>query len=136
MSHCFFAYGTLQFPAVLEHAIGMTLPGTPARLADYRCLRFRGGDFPGAIECSGHSVEGMLYPGVDDALLARLDTFEGDLYVRRALAVEAELTSRTAFVYVVDARYRDRFAGDWNRSEFERWHLSAFLGRLAKGRYP
>lgn len=132
MSYSLFAYGTLSFPDVLEVVIGRRPEPTAATLADFRCERFVGGHFPGLVAGPGSRVHGVVYRDIDRATLARLDDFEGDLYVRRLLEVTVDGAPLTAFTYLVAARFQARFAGDWDREWFARHHKGEFIARLMR----
>lgn len=129
-----FAYGTLQFPEVLERVTGRRFQGVAARLPDHRCLRFVDREYPGVVPAPGVVTEGLLYPDLDAASVAALDRFEGPEYERVALRVEradgAEWP-REAWVYRVlpDARVRLSDQG-WSRTEFAVEGLARFLARL------
>jgi len=131
-----FAYATLQFPEVLRHVLGRDLPGAAARLHGYRRARFVSGGFPGLLPDATATVDGTLYCSLRPADLARLDDFEGDLYVRRLVPVTAALETQLAFVYLVAARHRRLFTGEWDADDFVVHELGAFLERIRRGRYP
>jgi len=132
LSYSVFTYGTLSFPDVLEVVVGRQWPGIEAALDGYRCARFVGGQFPGLIASPDDRVLGVVYRDIDRATLARLDDFEGDLYVRRLLEVTVDGAPLAAFTYLVAARFHARFAGDWDRDWFARHHKRAFIARLTR----
>lgn len=78
------------------------------------------GPFPG-IRAGSSTIEGEVYR-VDDAHLARLDAFEGDLFVRRSIALEGG-ASADAWILAIDregvpipsGRYADRVSGSRSR---------------------
>jgi hypothetical protein len=94
-----FFYGTLMAPRVLSRVcFGPNLPNSTtsrlslltfssALLPGYRRHRVVGADYPGIIENANSEVRGTLVTGLTDGDLWRLDTFEGDEYVRRKVKV-------------------------------------------------
>jgi gamma-glutamylcyclotransferase (GGCT)/AIG2-like uncharacterized protein YtfP len=133
MSYALFAYGTLQFDDVFATVMGQSRPSSAAVLRDHRRERFIGDIFPGLVPSPGDSVDGVVYHDIDRAMLARLDDFEGELYVRRLLTVEWDASHGMAFTYLVAGRYRGRFAGEWDPHWFARWQKAAFLARIKTG---
>jgi len=130
MSRFLFAYGTLQFPAVFRVVAGRTLPGDPAVLDGYARFLVRGQRFPGIVPYAGANTEGVLYRGVTDEDLARLDRFEGPLYERAALTVRSAGGARRAWCYVVAPRQRQRLSElAWDPADFEANYLAGFLRR-------
>jgi gamma-glutamylcyclotransferase (GGCT)/AIG2-like uncharacterized protein YtfP len=124
-----FAYGTLAVPAVLEAVTGRRFPGQEARLHGFarRCLRGR--IYPAVVAAPGALAEGRLYDGLDPATLARLDRFEGPLYVRRQLDVEPEDgAARPAEIYVLAEGARAELRPEpWDPGAFVAQHLAQYL---------
>jgi gamma-glutamylcyclotransferase (GGCT)/AIG2-like uncharacterized protein YtfP len=129
-----FAYGTLVFPEVLSAVAGRPLAREPATLEGYLRRGVIGEIFPAIVEGAEHDrVAGVLYAGLDSREWARLDRFEGDLYVRRRVTV----ARGDAFAYVLAARWRHRLAAQpWDPAAFARDHLAAFLARLTTAEDP
>jgi gamma-glutamylcyclotransferase (GGCT)/AIG2-like uncharacterized protein YtfP len=106
-----FVYGTL-LPGERNHLelLGARHEGTARTLPGWELVDL--GPFPGMREGAG-IVEGEVFV-VDDAHLARLDAFEGDLFVRRAIALaegEAEawiLATDQDGPTIPSGRYTDR----------------------------
>jgi gamma-glutamylcyclotransferase (GGCT)/AIG2-like uncharacterized protein YtfP len=124
-----FAYGTLAVPAVLEAVTGRRFRGQPARLRGFARQRLRGRIYPAVVAAPGASAEGRLYEGLDAATLARLDRFEGPLYVRRKLCVEPEGgAARPAEVYVLAEAARAELRPEpWDPGAFAAQHLARYL---------
>lgn len=127
-----FVYGTLMAPDVMQRVTGKTFHFVPATLADYARYRIKRRVYPAIIACSGGTVDGLLYTGVDDASLRRLDAFESGIYERRTVSVQrADGEQATAWVYVLAPSYTHLLRkAAWSLEEFKRVHLSAYLTRL------
>lgn len=98
-----FAYGTLMCADIMRAVSGCPeLAGTAGLLREHRRLCVRGEHYPGLVLQPGASVEGIVYHAVPAAAWARLDRFEGSLYVREAVEVElADATIRRVHTYLV-----------------------------------
>ena len=128
-----FCYGTLQFDDIMQQVSGRRFSGVLATLEHYACFTLRGEVFPGIVPAYGALTAGVMYTGLGDATMRRLDAFESDCYVRERVCVhDAAGRSLQAWAYVVRpdacALLSDQ---PWDRGRFERKHLAAFLRRLA-----
>jgi gamma-glutamylcyclotransferase (GGCT)/AIG2-like uncharacterized protein YtfP len=130
-----FSYGTLQFPEVLAAVTGCHLQGDKAVLDDYACYLVRERDYPGIIPERGAGVEGVVYTGIGETHLRKLDRFEGELYERaRVCVTDAEGNPQQAWTYVIRDALRDRLTRTpWSKEDFEVEHLPAFLKRCLAG---
>ena len=130
-----FSYGTLQFPAILSAVTGCHLEGDRAVLDDYACYLVKGKVYPGIIPEHGASVEGLVYTGIGEAHLRKLDHFEGELYGRvRVCVTDMEGNPLQAWTYVIRDAMRARLTRTpWNRKDFEVEHLPAFLEKCMAG---
>ncbi len=138
---CVFAYGTLQFDAVMEAVTGRRFVGVPASLPGYfrRGLLERTypgvapgvapGTAPGLTPGSDEQTPGLLYREVDAETLACLDVFESDIYDRLVLDVVTDAGDRVqAWVYVVAPPHRHRLSDQpWDPDAFLREHGEAFI---------
>jgi gamma-glutamylcyclotransferase (GGCT)/AIG2-like uncharacterized protein YtfP len=124
-----FCYGTLQFPAVMERVCGNHYPGVPAVLENFVCYTLREHSYPGIRPQPGASTPGLLYTGLGQAQLARLDAFENDCYRRERVVVsDAAERSCAAWAYVLQPQaYRLLSGEDWDRAWFERFYLRDYL---------
>lgn len=78
-------YGTENpQPEIISH-----LRLTPALLRNYSRRKVRNADFPGIIAQPNHTVLGTLISGLSNADMRWLDHFEGDMYKRVRIKVEA-----------------------------------------------
>ncbi|MEF8833859.1 MAG: gamma-glutamylcyclotransferase family protein [Halofilum sp. (in: g-proteobacteria)] len=132
-----FAYGTLQFPAIIEAVTGRPRVGTPAVLDGYARCGIRDQPFPGIVPRANHAVEGVLYADITPSERRRIDTFEGEPYRRETVRVRLpeEGTSIEAVTYVIRPRWRTIIsAAGWDPDEFARhWH-DTYVERVANAR--
>ena len=121
-----FACGTLEAPAVLRAVAGRAAPGEPARLRGYAALCVRGADYPGLLAREGAVTEGTLYRGLASREFARIDAYEGALYVCRSLDVETHAGARCeARVYLLRE-------GEEHQLDLQPWDRAAFLARAGR----
>lgn len=130
MNHCF-TYGSLMCEDIFTRVTGSVLSPVAATLAGYSRHPVVGTDYPGIRPAAGASLAGMLYRDVSALALARLDTFEGDEYVREALQVTlADGRTLTAWTYVFQPGEHHRLAtGSWDFEHFLREGKARFLVR-------
>ena len=117
-----FAYGTLMCTDIMRAVSGCPDPaGSAGLLRDHTRLCVRGEHYPGLVPRPGASVEGIVYHAVPAAAWARLDRFEGSMYVRAGVDVElADATVCRVLTYLV----RPELAG---LLEDRLWQLEDFL---------
>jgi gamma-glutamylcyclotransferase (GGCT)/AIG2-like uncharacterized protein YtfP len=117
-----FAYGTLMCADIMRAVSGYPEPARSTGLLRDHCrLCVRGQHYPGLVPHPGASVEGIVYPAVPEDAWARLDRFEGDLYVRTSVDVELpDATIRRVHTYLV----RPELTGCL---EDRVWELEGFL---------
>ena len=109
---------------------GRRFPSESAVLAGFARSMVRGEAYPGIAPAAGARTPGTLYAGVDPASLAALDRFEGGLYRRCEVRVEAAGGARSAFAWVVREEHRHVLTGEpWDRARFAAHHLRAWLAR-------
>jgi gamma-glutamylcyclotransferase (GGCT)/AIG2-like uncharacterized protein YtfP len=127
-----FAYGTLLFPEVMLAVTRARFASEPATLGGYRRCRLRGASYPGIAPAPGARTHGRLYRTVDATSLARLDAFEGELYAREAVRVEADDGElRDAVAYVLRPEHRALLTCDpWDPDAFR---ASPDFQRFASG---
>ena len=120
MTDACFAYGSLMCADIMSHVAGLPLAGRPARLTGHARHPVAGEDYPGVVADPAGSVAGVLYRGLDEAALARLDAFEGEMYERLAVAVDtADGEIVTAWCYIFRDPYRHLLQpGDWSFEAF------------------
>jgi gamma-glutamylcyclotransferase (GGCT)/AIG2-like uncharacterized protein YtfP len=130
-----FTYGTLIFAEVMTAVCGERFASLPATLAGFERVRVRGAVYPAARHRAGASIDGVLYLGVGDAALARLDRFEGEMYARRRVQVRrGDGATCEAATYVVATAYAARLEDEpWDAEQFRRDHLASYLARCDAG---
>lgn len=124
-----FCYGTLQFPAVLQEVTGGHFNAVTAVLHDYACYVVSRQVYPGIIAQSGAQTAGLVYAGIGDAHLKKLDRFEGDLYERIRVCVNDNAgNSLQAWTYGIAPQHRRQLTTiPWSRENFELHHLPQFI---------
>ena len=124
-----FAYGTLQVPAVFEAVTGRSITPVPATLAGYARYRLSGLTYPGLIEADGATTRGMLYCGLGQEEMDRLDAFEDSFYQRITRPVTTGPNSSVpAEIYLIPRDHTDLIdLRPWSLDEFCRNHLERFL---------
>ncbi len=123
-----FLYGSLMVPEVWEIVVGRATPMRPARLEDHVRRALHGAVYPGLVPRQGEHTDGCLVAGVDKRELARLDTFEGDLYQRTPCVALCGGEREQAFVYVVRPAHRGLLAPrPWELDAFVANELPAYL---------
>ena len=116
-----FVYGSLLVPLVRRRVIGREVPAQPARILGHERRCIRNEIYPAIRPRPGASVAGELLL-LTPADLARLDEYEGGMYVRRPVtAVLADGTSREAHAYLIAPHFEGRLSNhDWSLDEYQR----------------
>jgi len=100
-----FVYGTLMDQRVMMRVIGRRLPpAAPATLYGYRKWETTFG-YPAIFPEPGHSCRGLVYSGLTEEDLQRLDRYEDadgspPAYIRRLVTVHGAHGRINAYVYV------------------------------------
>jgi gamma-glutamylcyclotransferase (GGCT)/AIG2-like uncharacterized protein YtfP len=115
-----FVYGTLMVPDIMREAGGHEGPSEPACLSGYRRGRIDGETYPGIVSTPGDCVEGMLYRGLTEAVIMRLDRFEGEFYARLPVRLSTDAGIMTAQAYVIRPLFEHIVTA-------EPWSLDRFL---------
>lgn len=124
-----FTYGSLLFDGVWEAVVGRIGPSVEGRLDGFEAWKLQGQVFPGLAPASGHQVVGRVWQGVTAVELAKLDAFESGIYDRERVLVQTNVGDLVeCWAYVVRPACRDRLRNErWDRDEFQRLHLEAFV---------
>jgi len=124
-----FTYGSLMYPSVMRAVTAREFPSKKARVQNYARFKVKGECYPGLIPLEGALTDGVLYLNVDPLSVRRLDEFEGELYERREIAVDAfDGKSLTAQTYVVKAQTQNRLSSEeWDPTHFEKVDLLEFM---------
>ena len=124
-----FAYGTLQFPEVMEAVTGRRFPGVEATLRGHLRRRLEARPYPGIVAREGEETPGRVYREIDPRSLARLDVFEGRIYDRRRVQVRTAGGALVeAWAYVLAEPYAHLLSPEpWDARDFLARHRDAFL---------
>ena len=124
----FFAYGTLQLPAVMLAVTGRRYAAFPARLEGYARRRLRDKSYPGIRPADAAAVDGLLYLDLDDDALQKLDAFEDAFYHRTSVQVSAARLDWPAQAYVLRKEaYGLLLPEEWQLADFAQHDLTRFL---------
>ncbi|MCG6971259.1 MAG: gamma-glutamylcyclotransferase, partial [Gammaproteobacteria bacterium] len=125
MNHHIFCYGTLMFTEVFEAVAGVAIEKQTCVLPGYERLKLNGQVYPAIREKRHTSVPGVLYRGLSQSQLHRLDQYEGDEYLRELVMVRTHLHRYySAWVYVLQPKYNNLLSQEsWDPVEFERLYL-------------
>lgn len=129
--HNVFTYGTLMFPEVWSSVVAGDYQSRPATISGFERFAVLGEDFPAIIPASKNCMlEGVLYLGVSQQDVARLDIYESQIYDRQTVKLlEKGLVSgegvNSAEVYVLNSGYSHIL-------DNEPWDESEFLAKLAR----
>ncbi len=128
-----FAYGTLMVKEIMALVAGGSLEATPARLHGYRRNLLRGQVYPGIRPDPQHRVDGVLYTGLTQNALHRLDLFEGDMYCRQSTRIELPDRQKvSAETYVLrPEHYACLSESSWDLDNFIRTGRDIFVAEYA-----
>lgn len=129
-----FCYGTLMFPAVWRLLVACENEKCSATLPGYVVRKVRDDVYPVLVDAeAGSEANGVVYFNVDGRAVARLDAYEGGIYQRRQVVVEAtECGPLVCQAYVLKHRHRGlATATPWDADHFERALLADYVARLA-----
>jgi gamma-glutamylcyclotransferase (GGCT)/AIG2-like uncharacterized protein YtfP len=128
MKHIF-TYGSLMFAPVWESIVAGTYLQYKARLSGFvrRCIDNE--DYPAIVPGRISAVvKGILYLDISAEDMARLDQFEGSIYLRQHVQVSTENNIFAADAYVLRHEYRHLLSRKtWCPEEFEKTGLAKFL---------
>jgi gamma-glutamylcyclotransferase (GGCT)/AIG2-like uncharacterized protein YtfP len=126
-----FTYGSLMFDEVWSQLVCGDYVKRSARLQGFTRRRVHGDVYPVIVRGrDGDWVDGVVYFGVDDADLKRLDLFEAEPYDRQThLVVVDGCEKHPADAYVLKDDYRHMIHDcEWDPQWFEREALPIFIG--------
>lgn len=129
-----FTYGSLMFAPVWQQVVCGSYCSQAASLSSHRRYALADDTYPGMVEETTASVDGLVYFDVSDADVVRLDDFEGAEY--RRLAVTLTLDDGQALqaqTYLFMAVHR-LSAAPWNPDAFalERFMASYCSDKLGR----
>lgn len=119
--HCF-TYGSLMCENIMFAVCGVALAATPAVLEGFSRHPVRDEDYPGMVPAGDGKVHGVLYRDLPPSAIARLDTFEGEQYVRSAVSVMfTDGSTVEADTYLFRPEHAALLLpGDWDYARFLR----------------
>jgi gamma-glutamylcyclotransferase (GGCT)/AIG2-like uncharacterized protein YtfP len=129
-----FAYGTLQFPPVLDALLGRRPRLTPARADGWRAAPLVARPYPGLVRDPSATAVGVVVSGLTPDEWALLDAFEGEFY--RLVLVDvgtgtAEPTGTSTYMWL---SADEVLPGTWERDRFRATGLDAFVDRCRRWR--
>lgn len=135
MAHSLFVYGTLMSPEVFQLVTGKHKTGSPSHAIGYQAYWVKGGDFPGMINSESSRTEGIIYHGLNDLEISRLDQYEDDFYKREIIQVYDPQTETwsDAWTYLVPSLNKNVLTNKvWDFEEFQKGYLSNYLKSLKR----
>jgi gamma-glutamylcyclotransferase (GGCT)/AIG2-like uncharacterized protein YtfP len=122
-----FAYGTLRVPSIVQAVLGHVPASTRCVLQDYFRGTIHGEVYPGITPRLGQRVSGVIYSLSNPKDLLLLDEYEGALYERTNVTVEAEGKRLKAQTYVVRSSHLGELTEEtWSLPRFLREHAHRF----------
>lgn len=124
-----FVYGTLMCEDVMRSVAGVLPRSSNAWLRGYRRFEVRGEHYPGMVAAEGCVVNGVVYHDLPQESWARLDAFEGNMYLRRIVDVQLESGAwAKASAYVVQKEWSHLLGErDWDFDRFKQSGKTAFI---------
>jgi len=134
-----FTYGSLMYPIVWQTVVRGQYRKYNAELRGYECRAVKSEEYPMVVPAlhTDSVVSGVVYEGVSQEDIYRLDAFEGELYNRQREFVYAEVGRGhwkrvVVNVYVASGAGRLKVArSSWSREQFEKVGLKKFRARYA-----
>ena len=116
---------------IMQEVAGCGLTGEPGTLKGFCRRGVKGEHYPALIPETDSCVDGILYRDVPQAAWARLDRFEGEMYIRRQVPIELGGGKKVAAqAYIVKPGFMDLLeATEWDFSEFLRNGKARFQKR-------
>jgi gamma-glutamylcyclotransferase (GGCT)/AIG2-like uncharacterized protein YtfP len=127
-----FVYGSLMYEQVWRKLITGEFERRAAHLSGFRRLKIKDEDYPGLIRGIG-TVHGVVWLGLDNQALKRIDDFEASFYRRISGVVidEAGVEILAEFFVIKESDRSVLEEAEWDPVEFERHGLSHFLSSYA-----
>lgn len=125
-----FAYGTLQFPDVLQALLERTPRLEEARAPGWRAAPLVDRPYPGLVREAEASAVGVVLSGLTPDEWALLDAFEGDFY-RLEMVDVGTGDSVQAYAWLSP---RDVLPGVWDPGRFVRRELAGYVNSCRRWR--
>ncbi|WP_051728438.1 gamma-glutamylcyclotransferase family protein [Nocardia brasiliensis] len=117
-----FAYGTLQFPQMLEVLLGRVPTLTPAAAVGWRAAALPGLLYPGLVPQADAVAHGVVITGLTPGEWRTLDTFEDDDYDLRPIPLRDAPIAPWTYVWTGPVAQ-----DNWDAPTFARTHLASFV---------
>ncbi|QIS05014.1 gamma-glutamylcyclotransferase [Nocardia brasiliensis] len=117
-----FAYGTLQFPQMLEVLLGRVPEFTPAAAVGWRAAALPGLLYPGLVPHPGAVAPGVVITGLTPGEWQILDAFEDDDYDLRPIPLQAPPPAPWTYLWTGPVAQ-----DNWDAPTFARTHLASFV---------
>ncbi|MDR4462246.1 MAG: gamma-glutamylcyclotransferase [Nitrospirales bacterium] len=131
MRDALFAYGTLQFPEVMEAVTGRVFPWVEAEAPGFAqfCLADR--IYPGMVAREGALTQGRVYTALSHQIWECLDRFEDPIYRRELLEVyRIDGFKMSAYAYVLPVAQQRLLSSErWQMDWFSDVHLDGYVSR-------
>lgn len=123
-----FTYGSLMYRQVWQRVVRGNYRAYQALLINYCRRQIKGDHYPVIFPGSENDqITGMLYLGLDQQDLTRLDHFEGSYYKRVDAAVHTGGQLFNCQTYVLKPDYYHLISEtEWSEKKFEQSGLKAF----------
>jgi gamma-glutamylcyclotransferase (GGCT)/AIG2-like uncharacterized protein YtfP len=125
-----FAYGSLMCEDIMRSVTGVELQHAQGVLQGYQRLELKNEHYPAIIENNGSEIDGVVYFGIPEKSMEKLDSFEGEMYQRRT--IEVQLVGGNIIkvsAYVFKDEYHDRLCSkEWDFARFLDRGKEAFVG--------
>ena len=129
-----FAYGTLQFPVIIEVVIGRVPAMIAATASDHEVRHIPGVQYPGLVSVPGGSASGVLIGDLSEMEWSLLDEYEDAFYSLDDIVVCSNGNARVASAYRVPL---SMVSSDyWDPRLFEARYLDVFVGEIRRELRP
>ncbi|WP_069160094.1 gamma-glutamylcyclotransferase family protein [Nocardia altamirensis] len=129
IGHSLFAYGTLQFPEVLEVLLDRVPDLSPTTAPGWRVAALPDRVYPGLVPGTDSVAHGVLLSGLTAGEWAILDAFEDDEYDLRPIALADKPLQAYSYIWTAPAAQHN-----WRPQHFATDHLHHFVTRAAEWR--
>ncbi|MEV6427176.1 gamma-glutamylcyclotransferase family protein [Nocardia sp. NPDC051463] len=123
-----FAYGTLQFPAVLIELLGRCPSSELVEVSGWRVAALPGRMYPGLVARPASVARGVLLTGLTAAVWKVFDAFEDAEYELSPLVIPGHARVLT-YVWTAEVA-----SGDWDPDRFALDHLVEFTAGCGRWR--
>lgn len=117
-----------MYEEIMEEVSGCCLPFVSGRLKGFGRRKVKGEHYPAIFPDDKSEVAGILYLNVPPLAWLSLDSFEGEMYRRRAVQIELDIGDELpAETYVIEPGFQNVLeAFDWDYDSFLRFEKESF----------